>query len=134
MPAFMPICRRIGPLTMSTGPTGMVVASSPCMLNSSVHAASSAVSTTGRYSGAQPGAGRARARERLPLLATPADDAVDLTAVVADEEQRRHRLDVVVIRVVEVLVELHRHHPRRERWVVLRDHRQFEFVAGIELL
>ena len=46
--------RRIGPLTMTTGPTGMVVASSPCALNSSVHAASTAASTTGRYSGLQP--------------------------------------------------------------------------------
>ena len=45
---------RIGPLTMSTGPTGIVVASRPCMLNSSVHAASTAASTTGRYSGRQP--------------------------------------------------------------------------------
>ena len=43
-----------GPLTMTTGPTGIVVASRPCMLNSSVHAASTAASTTGRYSGRHP--------------------------------------------------------------------------------
>ena len=39
---------------MTTGPTGIVVASRPWMLNSSVHAASTAASTTGRYSGLQP--------------------------------------------------------------------------------
>ena len=37
-----------------TGPTGIVVASRPCMLNSSVHAAPTAVKTHGRYSGLQP--------------------------------------------------------------------------------
>ena len=46
--------RRTGPLTITTGPTGMVVASTPWALNSSVHAASTAASTTGRYSGRQP--------------------------------------------------------------------------------
>ena len=39
---------------MITGPTGIVVASKPCMLNSSVHAASTAVRTHGRYSGRHP--------------------------------------------------------------------------------
>src|SRR3954470_2050586 len=39
---------------ITTGPLNHVVASSPCMLNSSVHAASSAASTTGRYSGRHP--------------------------------------------------------------------------------
>ena len=53
-PAFMPMRRRIGPLTTSTGPEKKVVASRPCMLNWLVHAASTAVSTTGRYSGRQP--------------------------------------------------------------------------------
>ena len=51
MPLFMPISSRIGPLTIRTGPTGIVVASSPCMLNSSVQAASSAASTTGQVLG-----------------------------------------------------------------------------------
>ena len=53
-PEFMPMARRIGPFTITTGPTGMVVASTPWMLNSSVHAASTQASTTGRYSGLQP--------------------------------------------------------------------------------
>ena len=39
---------------MTTGPEKYVVASRPWMLNSSVHAASTAASTTGRYSGWQP--------------------------------------------------------------------------------
>ena len=54
MPEFMPILRVPGPLQTTIGPTGIVVASSPCMLNSSVHAASTAVRTHGRYSGRQP--------------------------------------------------------------------------------
>ena len=54
MPEFIPIRRVPGPLHTITGPTGIVVASSPCMLNSSVHTASTAVSTHGRYSGRQP--------------------------------------------------------------------------------
>ena len=53
-PQFMPIARVPGPLQTITGPTGIVVASTPCMLNSSVHAASTAASTHGRYSGRQP--------------------------------------------------------------------------------
>ena len=36
------MARRIGPFTITTGPTGIVVASTPWMLNSSVHAASTA--------------------------------------------------------------------------------------------
>ena len=48
-------CARVmGPLHTITGPTGIVVASTPCMLNSSLQAASTAASTTGRYSGRQP--------------------------------------------------------------------------------
>src|SRR5215470_7066344 len=43
-----------GPVTMITGPADQVVASRPWMLNSVVQAASSAVRTTGRYSGRQP--------------------------------------------------------------------------------
>ena len=54
MPEFIPIRRVPGPLQTITGPTGIVVASSPCMLNSSVHTASTAVSTHGRYSGRHP--------------------------------------------------------------------------------
>ena len=50
----MAIRRRIGPFTITTGPTGIVVASTPWMLNSSVQIASTAASTTGRYSGKQP--------------------------------------------------------------------------------
>ena len=53
-PEFMPMALRIGPLTMITGPTGIVVASTPWMLNSSVHAASSAARITGMYSGFAP--------------------------------------------------------------------------------
>ena len=51
---FMPIAPAIGPFTTTSGPENHVVASRPCMLNSSVHAASTAASTTGRYSGRQP--------------------------------------------------------------------------------
>ena len=53
-PLFIPIARVPGPLQISTGPTGIVVASTPWMLNSSVHTASSAAITHGRYSGLQP--------------------------------------------------------------------------------
>ena len=54
MPEFIPMARATGPLTTRTGPTNQVVASTPCMLNSSVHTASTAASTTGRYSGRHP--------------------------------------------------------------------------------
>ncbi len=50
----MPIARVPGPLATITGPTGIVVARTPWMLNSSLHTASTAVSTHGRYSGRQP--------------------------------------------------------------------------------
>jgi hypothetical protein len=53
-PEFMPMARRTGPFTTITGPEGIVVASSPCMLNSSVQTASTAARTTGRNSGRQP--------------------------------------------------------------------------------
>ena len=53
-PLFMPIARRDRPVDDDTGPLKQVVASRPCMLNSSVQAASTAASTTGRYSGRQP--------------------------------------------------------------------------------
>ncbi len=43
-----------GPLQMITGPTGIVVASTPWMLNSSVQIASTIVITHGRYSGLHP--------------------------------------------------------------------------------
>src|SRR5262245_65921459 len=52
--AFIPIRSATGPLTITTGPADQVVASTPWMLNSLVHAASSAARTTGRYSGRQP--------------------------------------------------------------------------------
>ena len=50
----MPMARVPGPLHTMTGPTGMVVASTPWMLNSSLHTASTAAITHGRYSGRQP--------------------------------------------------------------------------------
>ncbi len=50
----MPIARVPGPLATITGPTGIVVASTPWMLNSSVQIASITVSTHGRCSGRQP--------------------------------------------------------------------------------
>ena len=50
----MPMATVPGPLAMMTGPTGIVVASTPCMLNSSLQTASTAASTQGRYSGRQP--------------------------------------------------------------------------------
>ena len=53
-PEFMPTARVPGPLQISTGPTGMVVASTPWMLNSSVHTASTAAITHGRCSGRHP--------------------------------------------------------------------------------
>ena len=53
-PLFMPIARVPGPLQMMTGPTGIVVASTPWMLNSSLQTASTAAITHGRYSGLQP--------------------------------------------------------------------------------
>ena len=53
-PLFIPMRPTAGPFTTSTGPTLMVVASTPCMLNSSVQAASSAAITTGRCSGSHP--------------------------------------------------------------------------------
>ena len=53
-PLFIPIAREPGPLHTITGPTGIVVASTPCILNSSVHTAFSAAITHGRYSGRQP--------------------------------------------------------------------------------
>ncbi len=52
--AFIPISLRIGPLTITTGPENHRVHSRPWMLNRSVQAASTAASTTGRYSGLQP--------------------------------------------------------------------------------
>ena len=54
IPEFIPMARLTGPLTTMTGPTNQVVASTPCMLNSSVHTASTALKTTGRYSGRHP--------------------------------------------------------------------------------
>ncbi len=54
MPPFMPIACVTGPFTTMTGPAGIVVASTPCTLNASVQAASTAASTTGRCSGRQP--------------------------------------------------------------------------------
>src|SRR5207245_11622943 len=54
MPELIPSAAAMGPLTIMTGLEKYVVASSPWMLNSSVHAASTAVITTGRYSGLQP--------------------------------------------------------------------------------
>ena len=54
IPEFIPMARPTGPLTTRTGPTNQVVASTPCMLNSSVHTASTAARTTGRYSGRHP--------------------------------------------------------------------------------
>src|ERR1044071_4793232 len=53
-PLFMPMRWAIGPLTTSTGPEKYVVHRRPCMLKRSVHAACTAASTTGRYSGKQP--------------------------------------------------------------------------------
>src|SRR3954469_14692553 len=50
-PLFIPIWLVIGPLTTITGPEKYVVHSRPWILNESVHAASTAASTTGRYSG-----------------------------------------------------------------------------------
>ena len=50
----MPIARVPGPLQTITGPTGIVVASTPWTLNSSLHTASTAASTHGRYSGLHP--------------------------------------------------------------------------------
>ena len=47
--AFVP-----GPLQINTGPTGIVVARRPCMLNVSLHTASIAAITHGRYSGRHP--------------------------------------------------------------------------------
>jgi len=48
MPAFIPMVRVTGPFTITTGPENQVVARRPWMLNSSVHAASTAARTTGR--------------------------------------------------------------------------------------
>ena len=53
-PLFIPMAAGPGPLATMTGPTGMVVASTPCMLNSSLQTASTAASTQGRYSGRHP--------------------------------------------------------------------------------
>ena len=53
-PLFMPIALVPGPLQIMTGPTGIVVASTPCILNSSLHTASSAVIIQGKYSGSAP--------------------------------------------------------------------------------
>ena len=53
-PLFIARCRRTGPFTTITGPTGIVVARTPWTLNSSVQAASTDASTTGRYSGLHP--------------------------------------------------------------------------------
>src|SRR4030095_1414597 len=72
----MPIRRRIGPFTITTGPTGIVVASTPWMLNWSVQTASTAASTAGRYSGRQPAltaliatfSPRARREQRVALV------------------------------------------------------------------
>ena len=50
----MPMRPATGPFTTTIGPENQVVARRPCMLNSSVQAASTAASTTGRYSGRQP--------------------------------------------------------------------------------
>jgi hypothetical protein len=51
---FMPMARAIGPLTMMAGVQALVVARTPCRPNTGVSAASTAVSTTGMYSGRQP--------------------------------------------------------------------------------
>ena len=55
MPEFIPMARLIGPLTTTTGPTNQVVASTPCMLNSSVHTASTARQHHRQVLGAAPG-------------------------------------------------------------------------------
>ena len=46
-PEFMPIILRMGPFTMTMGPTNIVVATTPCRLNASSSAASTAAITTG---------------------------------------------------------------------------------------
>ena len=53
-PMFIPMRCRIGPFTTSTGAAPIVVAMMPCALNVSVHTASTAAMTTGRYSGRHP--------------------------------------------------------------------------------
>ena len=54
IPEFIPISRVIGPLTTKIGPTDIVVAKTPCILNSSVQIVSRAAITTGKNSGLQP--------------------------------------------------------------------------------
>ena len=51
---FSPIRSRMGPLMIMTGDAPMVVANTPWQLNSSVHMASIAAITTGKYSGRHP--------------------------------------------------------------------------------
>ena len=53
-PMFMPARWRMGPFTTTAGAAPMVVAHTPCALNSSVQHASTAATTTGRWSGRQP--------------------------------------------------------------------------------
>ena len=49
-----PIRSRIGPCTTTSGPEKWVDVETPWRLNAGSHAASTAASTTGRYSGRQP--------------------------------------------------------------------------------
>ena len=53
-PQLIPICLRIGPLTIVTIPHGCVVACTPKRSNPSAVMASTAAISTGRYSGRQP--------------------------------------------------------------------------------
>src|SRR5438034_673329 len=53
-PQLMSRARRIGPFTTMSGAGALVVADTPCRSNASSHTASTAASTTGRYSGRQP--------------------------------------------------------------------------------
>jgi hypothetical protein len=53
-PAFMPMARRMGPFTTSSGLAMWVVACTPFRLNRASHSASIAASTTGAYSARQP--------------------------------------------------------------------------------
>ena len=74
------------------------------------------------------------AGEALPLVAPPAHDALGLQPIVADVDQRRHRLDVVVVREVELGVELDVVDARWKGGVVLREHDELDVGGGVELV
>src|SRR2546430_47122 len=122
MPEFMPIARRIGPLTMSTGPTPPAPVLRP---GEATGLRAWAAGTDNHRAAGGPPFGKldaepGHAGHLLPLAAVPADGATDDFAV-SHPQQRRHRLDAVMPGITERSV-VDDARAGGERRVVLAEH------------